>query len=80
MAQALGTIQVISSYSLLQSSLTLESYVKTAQELGYSALALTDINVMYGALHFYQLCQKYHIKPLVGLTLQLNDTTHTPVS
>lgn len=76
MAQALGTIQVISSYSLLQSSLTLESYVKTAQELGYSALALTDINVMYGALHFYQLCQKYHIKPLVGLTLQLNDTTH----
>lgn len=39
MAQALGTIQVISSYSLLQSSLTLESYVKTAQELGYSALA-----------------------------------------
>lgn len=65
-------LQVISSYSLLQSTLKIEEYVKRGQELGYQSLALTDVNVMYGVLDFYHACEKYHIKPLIGLTLQLN--------
>jgi DNA polymerase III, alpha subunit len=67
-------LQVISCYSLLQSPLKISDLVKKASEMGYQALALTDINVMYGVLDFYKACQKYHIKPLLGLTLQLNDT------
>ena len=65
-------LQVISSYSLLQSPLKLENYVTHAKKLGYTALALTDINVMYGVLDFYQLCLKNDIKPLIGLVLELN--------
>lgn len=68
-------LQVISSLSLLQSTLKIEDYVKIGKKLGYQALALTDINVMYGVLDFYHACQKYQIKPLIGLTLQLNAAT-----
>ncbi len=68
-------LQVISCYSLLQSPLKINDLVKKASELGYQALALTDINVMYGILDFYKACQKYRIKPLLGLTLELQDTS-----
>lgn len=64
-------LQVLSSYSLLQSTNQLEPLVKTAAQRGYQALALTDRNVMYGTVAFYQLCQKYHVQPLIGLTLTL---------
>lgn len=74
MANPVSPLQVISANSLLMSNLTIDQYVKTAADMGYRALALCDINVMYGALAFYQACLKYHIKPLLGVTLQLNDT------
>lgn len=64
-------LQVISSYSLLQSTNQLEELVKTAAQRGYQALALTDRNVMYGTVAFYQLCQKYDVQPIIGLTADL---------
>lgn len=70
-------LQIISCYSLLQSPLKIEDLVKKAHELGYQALALTDINTMYGSLDFYEACEKYQIKPLLGLTLQLEGTKQT---
>ena len=36
-------LQVLSSYSLLQSPLRIPEYVKLGKELGYNALVLTDI-------------------------------------
>lgn len=64
-------LQVISSYSLLQSTNQLEELVKTAAQRGYQALALTDRNVMYGTVEFYQICQKYNVQPVIGLTADL---------
>ncbi|KRN88946.1 DNA polymerase III subunit alpha [Ligilactobacillus ceti] len=64
-------LQVNSSYSLLNSTLDLKAYLQTAQQLGYQSLALTDTNVMYGALEFYKLCQQHQIKPIVGITLEM---------
>ncbi|WP_373305648.1 DNA polymerase III subunit alpha [Secundilactobacillus yichangensis] len=64
-------LQVISSYSLLQSTNQLDELVKTAAQRGYQALALTDRNVMYGTVEFYQTCQKYHVQPIIGLTADL---------
>lgn len=71
-------LQVISSYSLLQSTLKIDEYVQRGKELGYQALALTDVNVMYGVLDFYHACQQNGIKPLIGLTLQLNGKNDDP--
>ncbi|MCA1032330.1 DNA polymerase III subunit alpha [Bacillus timonensis] len=61
-------LQVKSAFSLLKSSAQIEKLVKKAHEIGYSALAITDENVMYGALSFYKECKKLGIKPIVGLT------------
>ena len=64
-------LQVLSSYSLLSSTIKIDELVKSAKEMGYEYLALTDQNVMYGTIAFYEACQKYDIKPILGLTLTL---------
>lgn len=61
-------LQVQSAYSLLSSSARIESLVEKASLTGYKALALTDENVMYGAIPFYKECNKRGIKPIIGLT------------
>ncbi len=64
-------LQVISSYSLLQSPIRITDLVSVAKQRGYSAIALTDMNVMYGAVSFYDACLAAGIKPIIGMTLTL---------
>lgn len=64
-------LQVSSAYSLLNSTLSIEALVHSAKERGYSAVALTDTNVLYGAVDFYKLCKKNHLQPIIGLTLEI---------
>lgn len=64
-------LQVRSCFSLLQSSNKIEDLVSQAKQMGYSALALTDLNTMYGAVQFYRAAKAAQIKPIIGLTLQL---------
>lgn len=45
--------------------------VQNAKEKGFSAIALTDQNVMYGTIAFYKACLKAGIKPIIGLTVQV---------
>ncbi|QQK77294.1 DNA polymerase III subunit alpha [Salicibibacter cibarius] len=65
-------LQVRSEYTLLESTCRIEPLVDRAASLGYSALALTDRNVMYGAHKFYNLCKERKIKPLFGLELDVH--------
>lgn len=64
-------LHVYSAYSLLSSTVTVENLVKHAKEKGFPAIALTDRNVMYGAISFYQACKKNAIKPIIGLTVDM---------
>lgn len=66
-------LQVFSSYTLLKSTLSIKAVIRQAKELGYSSLALTDKNVMYGAVEFYKEAIKNDIKPLIGLTVDIED-------
>ncbi len=61
-------LQVKSAYSLLSSAAKVEALVEKASNLGYQALALTDDNVMYGAIAFYKECKKRGVKPIIGMT------------
>lgn len=63
---AITTLQVMSAYSLLKSTIDLKAYVTRAKQLGYQQLVLTDEGVMHGAVEFYQLCHQYHLKPIIG--------------
>jgi DNA polymerase III subunit alpha len=60
-------LHVRSAYSLLNSAAKMEELVKKASELGFHALALTDENVLYGVIPFYKECQKYGLKPIIGM-------------
>lgn len=64
-------LQITSSYSLLQSPIRIKDLVAAAKQRGYSALALTDHNVMYGTVEFYDACVGAGIKPIIGLTIDL---------
>ncbi len=72
-------LDVKSSYSLLKSHTRIADLVTTAKERGYKALALTDENVLYGAVEFYNAAKKARIKPIFGLRLvvALNETDGT---
>ncbi|RYI26186.1 DNA polymerase III subunit alpha [Bacillus infantis] len=60
-------LHVYSAYSLLTSTVSVEQLVARAKQKGFSAIALTDRNVMYGTVQFYKECLKHSIKPIIGL-------------
>ncbi|MDK2779832.1 MAG: polymerase subunit alpha [Trichococcus sp.] len=64
-------LQVISAYSLLQTTTRIEDLVRSAKTKGYQAIALTDQNVLYGQVDFFKLCKKYAIQPVLGVQLDL---------
>ena len=56
-----------SCYSLLESTIRIEQLALTASEYGYTHTALTDRNVLFGVPSFLKACEKYHVKPIVGM-------------
>lgn len=65
-------LQVISSYSLLKSTVSISSLIDQAKKKGYKALALTDFNVLYGAVEFYEKAKENNIKPILGMTVEVD--------
>ena len=61
-------LEVKTSYSILESLNKIDNLTKKAKELGYSSLAITDTNNMFGTYEFYLTCLKYNIKPIIGNT------------
>ena len=64
-------LHVQSDYSLMDSTVKIDELVKTAKQLGYARLALTDNQVMYGVIPFYKACIKEGIQPIIGLTIEV---------
>jgi DNA polymerase III subunit alpha len=62
-------LHVHSHYSLLTALPTPEALLRHAQELGQTALALTDTSALYGAVEFYSKAKDYGIKPILGAEL-----------
>lgn len=53
-------------YSLLDGACRITEVMRRAQELGQTAVAITDHGVMYGVIDFYREAQKQGIKPIIG--------------
>ncbi len=62
-------LHVHSEYTLLAATASIDSLVATAVADGMSHLALTDSNVLYGAVEFSQACKSADLQPLLGMTL-----------
>lgn len=61
-------LHVKSHYSLGFGTASVEELVKSAAELGYKSLALTDIENMYGQVRFHSLCRGHGIRALSGVS------------
>ena len=55
-----------SHFSLLDGLSSPKLLAKTASEMGFSALALTDHGSCAGLLEFQKACEEYKIKPIMG--------------
>ena len=60
-------LHVHSHYSLLKALPKIPELVAKAKAQGCTALALTDIGNLYGAIEFYKECKSAGIKPIIGL-------------
>ncbi len=66
-------LHIHSHYSLLQALPKLPDLVKAAKAQGCTALALTDLGNLYGAIEFIDVCRKYDVKPIIGIEAFLPD-------
>lgn len=73
-----GVLNLQSSYSLLKSTIPMESLVLSAKEKGYDFLACSD-EELYGLMSLFKYSKKHQIKPVLGMKLSLVEeltTTH----
>ncbi|MBL1229413.1 DNA polymerase III subunit alpha [Enterococcus sp. BWB1-3] len=68
-------LYTITSYSLLSSTIRIAEFVKKAKQFGYEQLGIADINVLHGAVEFYEACQSEGIQPIIGMTLDYTPET-----
>lgn len=64
-----------SNFSFLEGANHPEELVKHAAQLGYSALALTDTNGVYGAVRFAEAAKLSGVRPIFGSEVILEDNT-----
>ena len=64
-------LHVHSHYSLLKALPKIPQLVAAAKAQGYTAMALTDIDNLYGAIEFYKECKAAGIKPIIGLDAKM---------
>jgi DNA-directed DNA polymerase III PolC len=57
-------------YSLLEGTSAPEALLERAAALGYTALALTDTNNLYGAVAFADAAPRHGVRPLLGACLR----------
>ncbi|MBF0178624.1 MAG: DNA polymerase III subunit alpha [Magnetococcales bacterium] len=69
-------LHVHSAYSLLNSTISLESLVARAKQFGMPALALTDQGNLFLAVQFQLACLKAGIKPILGAQILMVPNRH----
>src|SRR5438105_8959740 len=67
-------LHVHSWYSLLEGVSSPQALLQRAAACGYTALALTDANNLYGAVEFTEQAHRHGIRPLLGACLRQQRT------
>ena len=65
------------TYSLLDGACHVNKLVKRVKQLGMPACAITDHGVLYGLKHFYDVCRKEGVKPILGCEAYVATEPHT---
>lgn len=72
MAAKFTHLHVHSHYSLLAALPKLPDLIEEAKRQGHTALALTDLGNLYGAIEFIKECKKAEIHPIIGVDVELD--------
>lgn len=64
-------LHTYSGFSFLYGTSMPGNLVVQAKSKGFSAIALTDKNGLYGAIRFYKAALDHHIKPIIGTEVTL---------
>ncbi|QEA13585.1 DNA polymerase III subunit alpha [Comamonas flocculans] len=67
-------LRLHSEFSVVDGTTRIDQVVKAAAGDGQGALALTDLNNLFGALKFYRAARAKGVKPLLGAEVCLEDT------
>lgn len=62
-------LNVRSHYSLLLSTLSIDDIIDYALKNNQQYVCLTDFNNLSGAVEFFDLAKKHHLKPIIGLEI-----------
>lgn len=65
-------LNIKTHYELLTSIIKLEDLIIYAKDKNIDTLAITDSNMFYD-LSFYDICLKNDIKPIIGITVEVDD-------
>ena len=66
-------LQVRSHYSMMRGASDLESLCRAAAARGMRALALTDIDGLYGAVRFWEIAHDHGLRPILGAEVTASD-------
>jgi DNA-directed DNA polymerase III PolC len=67
--QPVTHLHVHSTYTLLGATASVRALTQRAAKEGMTHLALTDTNVLYGAVAFSQACRRTEVQPILGMVL-----------
>jgi len=70
-------LHVHTDYSLLQSTIRIDSLFERAKEYDMKAVAITDHGTMFGVMNFYEKAKKAGIKPIIGCECYVTPRTIT---
>ena len=64
-------LRLSSEYSITQGLITVSQIVESAEKYKIPSIALTDVGNMFGLVKFFSKCESKGIKPLSGVSLNL---------
>lgn len=70
-------LHVHTEYSILDGAARIAAVTKKAKALGMPALAITDHGNMYGAVAFFDACEKVGLKAIIGTEFYLCDNLYS---
>lgn len=66
-------LRLHSEYALSDGMVRIKPLVELCKSYGYSSVAVTDINNVFGLIKFYKACEKAQIKPILGAEINVRD-------
>ena len=73
-------LRVSSEFSISRGLLRINEIIENAQKLNMPAVALTDLNNMFGMVKFFKKAEAAGIKPIAGTILNLKSHAGESVS